>query len=84
MTDYRLGAPRTIRPPSNGIGRARANNFAGQRVPDINYPCHAVDEAGDTLCGFAGSFTTYDEPTWDADSEISRCDDCAGLAAATA
>jgi hypothetical protein len=78
MTDYQLGAPRTIRAPSKGLGRGRV---AGQRVPDENYPCHAVDRDGDTLCGFAGSFTTLDEPTWDTDEEIPRCPECAVLAA---
>lgn len=83
MTDLRLGAPRTIRAPSNGLGRARVTDFAGQRVPDENFPCHAVDADGDTLCGFAGSFTTYDEPLWDTEAELSRCPECEGLAAAT-
>jgi hypothetical protein len=33
------------------------------------------------LCGFAGSFTTLDEPTWDTEADLSRCTECSVLAA---
>ena len=76
MVTYRIGAPRTVRPASSGIGRSRQSHSGGQRVAHPDYPCHAIDQDGDALCGFAGTFTTLDEPSWDEAVMISRCDDC--------
>jgi hypothetical protein len=76
MVTYRVGAPRTIRPQANGLGRSRQVPGGARRVAHPDYPCHAVDLGGDALCGFSGAFTTLDEPSWDEAATITRCVDC--------
>jgi hypothetical protein len=83
VTDYRLGAPRMKLLHNEAIGGGRLVAGVGNTawVPDPTYPCHALDAAGQPLCGYRGTFETLDQ-TWRTSPSIPKCRECAGPASA--